>query len=92
MIGFTPMGRQAFDDSVQDGTDWYYFDASGDMKKDYWRTKAGEKYYYQADGKLARNKGLEIDGIWYYLQIVEKCIQAGERRMVIATIITVMDI
>ena len=66
VIGFTPMGRQAFDDSVQDGTDWYYFDASGDMKKDYWRTKAGEKYYYQADGKLARNKGLEIDGIWYY--------------------------
>ena len=31
------------------------------MKKDYWRTKAGEKYYYQADGKLARNKGPEIE-------------------------------
>lgn len=62
------------------------------MKKDYWRTKADEKYYYQADGKLARNKGLEIDGIWYYFADSGKCIQAGERRMVIATIITVMDI
>ena len=67
VIGFTPMGRQAFDDSVQDGTDWYYFDASGDMKKDYWRTKDGGKYYYQADGTLARNKGLKIGGNWYYL-------------------------
>lgn len=61
------MGRQAFDDGVKDGNDWYYFDAAGNMKKDYWRTKDGGKYYYQADGTLARNKGLKIGGNWYYL-------------------------
>lgn len=67
VIGFTPLGRQAFDDGVKDGNDWYYFDAAGNMKKDYWRTKDGGKYYYQADGTLARNKGLKIGGNWYYL-------------------------
>ena len=41
VIGFTPLGRQAFDDGVKDGNDWYYFDAAGNMKKDYWRTKDG---------------------------------------------------
>ena len=54
VIGFTPMGRQAFDDSVQDGTDWYYFDASGDMKKDYWRTKAGEKILLSGGWKTCK--------------------------------------
>ena len=36
------------------------------MVKDWWRTKDGGKYYYQSDGKLAMNKGMKIDGYWYY--------------------------
>ncbi|WP_072525305.1 VanW family protein [Clostridium sp. Marseille-P3244] len=66
VIGFDPYGRQAFDAGVKDHGYWYYFDSTGTMMKNWWRTKDGGKYYYQSDGKLAVNVGLEIDGYWYY--------------------------
>ena len=66
VIGFDPYGRQAFNAGVKDSGYWYYFDGTGTMMKNWWRTKDGEKYYYQSDGKLAVNVGLKIDGYWYY--------------------------
>ena len=45
---------------------WYYFDASGVMKQNYWRQKDGQLYYYDADGHMYQNAGAQIDGYWYY--------------------------
>ena len=45
---------------------WYYFDASGVMKQNYWREKDGQLYYYDADGHMYQNAGAQIDGYWYY--------------------------
>ena len=45
---------------------WYYFDASGVMKQNYWRQKDGQVYYYDADGHMYQNAGAQLDGYWYY--------------------------
>ncbi len=68
IIGFDTQGRQAFNAGVKDRETgyWYYFDGNGNMVKNWWRTKADGKYYYQNDGILAVSKGLKIDGYWYY--------------------------
>ena len=43
---------------------WYYFDASGVMKQNYWRQKDGQLYYYDADGHMYQNAGAQLDGYW----------------------------
>lgn len=52
----------------------------------------GGKYYYQADGTLARNKGLKIGGNWYYLTDSGKMHTGWRIRTVIVIIIIVMVI
>ena len=66
IIGFDPMGRQAFDTGVKHEGYWYYFDAAGTMRKNYWRVKDGNYYYYNMNGHLYLNKGVKIEGYWYY--------------------------
>ena len=35
---------------------------------DWWRDKAGERYYYDSSGHMASDKGLKLDGCWYYFE------------------------
>ena len=39
---------------------------NGVMKINYWRQKNGQRYYYDADGHMYQNQGVEIGGYWYY--------------------------